>query len=51
MFQNACAKEADIEWGKRRENYQNFSAPVLTSNFAVAYKVFFFLFSVLRLNL
>ena len=51
MFQNACATEADIEWATRRENCQNFSSPILTSYFAVVYKVFFFLFAVLRLNL
>ena len=33
----------------RRENKQNLSASILTSYFAIVYKVFFF--SVLRLNL
>ena len=43
MFQNACATEADIEWGEKRENCQNLSASILTSYFAVVYKVFCFL--------
>ena len=51
MFQNACATEADIKWGKRCEICQNLSAPILASYFAVVYIKYIFLFSVLRLNL
>ena len=43
--------EADVRWGKSRENCQNLSAPILTSYFAVVYIKCFFLFSVLCLNL
>ena len=51
MFQNACATEADIKWGKRCEICQNLSAPILASYFTVVYIKYIFLFSVLRLNL
>ena len=42
---------ADVRWRKSRENCQNLSALILTSYFAVVYLKYFFLFSVLCLNL
>ena len=45
-FRTHAQTDQDIEWGTMRQNFQFFSARILTSDFAV-----FFLFSALRLDL